>query len=92
MPIRSRFTVIGYLLQIANALEYLRKLVLFFCVCWYNIFSLFFLLDERGLIHGDLKPPNILITQDKTTIKLCDFGSSQASLKVDSHTPGYTLP
>lgn len=33
-------------------------------------------LRKVKLIHGDLKPDNVLITLSKTEIKLCDFGSA----------------
>ncbi|CAE7226547.1 Prpf4b [Symbiodinium natans] len=33
-------------------------------------------LRKIKLIHGDLKPDNVLITLSKTEIKLCDFGSA----------------
>lgn len=31
-------------------------------------------LNEKNIIHRDIKPKNILITNDNKTIKLCDFG------------------
>lgn len=39
-------------------------------------------LHKDGLIHGDLKPANILLHRDD--VKLCDFGN--AVPKVDAHT------
>jgi len=34
------------------------------------------LLSRCNLVHADLKPDNILATKDRTSIKLCDFGSA----------------
>lgn len=31
-------------------------------------------LHEKNIIHRDIKPKNILISDDKKTIKICDFG------------------
>jgi serine/threonine-protein kinase PRP4 len=33
-------------------------------------------LEQHSIIHADLKPDNILVTQDFTTCQLCDFGSA----------------
>jgi serine/threonine-protein kinase len=29
---------------------------------------------EKGILHGDLKPTNIMLTRDKGDVKVCDFG------------------
>lgn len=35
-------------------------------------------LRRAGLIHCDLKPENLLLSMDKESIKLCDFGSAMS--------------
>lgn len=32
---------------------------------------------SKGIIHRDIKPQNILVDLDKTTIKMCDWGSAK---------------
>ena len=39
-------------------------------------------LHSRNIVHGDLKPPNILISLDKKQIKLCDMGLSRLKKSV----------
>lgn len=33
-------------------------------------------LHEKGVVHGDVKPSNILVTEDHS-VKICDFGLSR---------------
>lgn len=40
-------------------------------------------LRKNGIIHADIKPDNFLFTNDRTKIKLCDFGTSY---KFDEHS------
>ena len=34
-------------------------------------------LNDNNIVHGDIKPENILLTNDKKNIKICDFGFSK---------------
>jgi len=45
------------------------------------------LCKQCSFIHGDIKPDNILVNQDYTNIKLCDFGS--ALFKKDAEITPY---
>jgi mitogen-activated protein kinase kinase kinase 13 len=42
-------------------------------------------LHEKGMVHRDLKSPNILIAQDKRTLKISDFGTCR-ELKSGGHS------
>ena len=33
-------------------------------------------LESRSIIHADIKPDNMLVSEDFSTVKLCDFGSA----------------
>ena len=35
-------------------------------------------MHENGVVHQDLKPANVLLSEDREIIKLCDFGVSNA--------------
>lgn len=41
-----------------------------------EILSAVCLLEKRGIAHRDLKPQNILVTEEGH-IKICDFGQSK---------------
>ncbi|XP_042484763.1 serine/threonine-protein kinase STY8-like isoform X1 [Macadamia integrifolia] len=45
-------------------------------------------LHKGGIIHLDLKSENLLLSDDKTTLKLADFGLAQDSSKVNEITAG----
>jgi tetratricopeptide (TPR) repeat protein len=49
-------------------------------------------LHARGIIHFDLKPGNILVSPDRSTIKLIDFGLAGATATELFGTPGYIAP
>jgi eukaryotic-like serine/threonine-protein kinase len=60
---------------------------------------------EKGILHGDVKPANIMLTRDRGDVKVCDFGVArrlpQAVSAADltstvlapgAGTPGYMAP
>ena len=52
-------------------------------------------LHARGIIHKDLKPSNILVTHTGGSVKIIDFGLSDASdtlMNVAGGTEGYAAP
>ena len=34
-------------------------------------------LHENKVVHGDMKPPNVLVSKDFSQVKVCDFGLSR---------------
>ena len=42
-------------------------------------------MSNLGIIHGDLKPENVMMTGQDTRVKIIDFG---VSLHVSEATPG----
>lgn len=49
---------------------------------------------QAGLVHGDIKPSNILLSEDLTEVKLCDFGLAQtdATAPAQGGSPAYLAP
>lgn len=43
-------------------------------------------LHKNGIVHRDIKPANIFLTNDRSCLKLGDFGSA---VKIEAHT---TMP
>jgi len=63
--------------------EYQELVLAIVCQLFYAVECL----HKIGLIHGDLKPNNILINGHTGQIKLADFGGSASLEPVPSHTP-----
>lgn len=69
-----------------HKLQIRRRLSLFQQVCGAVQY-----LHQNGVIHGDLKPPNILIANDGS-IKLVDFGIASALSTADSTSQSAPMP
>ena len=41
-----------------------------------QIVNALYYLDSLSIVHGDVKPDNVLMSNDHKVIKLCDFGFS----------------
>lgn len=41
-----------------------------------QLFWALYHLQNCGVLHSDIKPDNILVSEDRTSVKLCDFGSA----------------
>ncbi|KAK4994921.1 U4/U6 small nuclear ribonucleoprotein prp4 [Elasticomyces elasticus] len=44
------------------------------------------LLKKCNIVHGDLKPDNILVTADKANLKICDLGSATDTSEIEMDT------
>lgn len=42
----------------------------------HQLFLALSLMRKCGIVHADVKPDNILVTENKTTLKVCDLGSA----------------
>uniref|UniRef100_A0A7S4QXX1 Protein kinase domain-containing protein n=1 Tax=Alexandrium monilatum TaxID=311494 RepID=A0A7S4QXX1_9DINO len=57
-----------------------------------NIFMALRALQRANIIHGDVKPDNMLMSLDKSVVKLCDFGSAMDAseqIRTDYIQPRY---
>lgn len=48
---------------------------------------IFFLLETQNIVHGDIKPDNLLVT-GTGTVKICDFSVSQVFEVMSSSSYG----
>jgi serine/threonine protein kinase len=81
----SAETRLGICGQVANAVQGLHSCSQFYHDCFQRHIML--TLDDTDVVHGDLKPQNILINEDKTedviSVGLTDFGFSSFSNSED---------
>lgn len=47
-------------------------------------------LHHQGVVHGDIKPQNVIVEPEKHTVVLVDYGLSQFKPKAGSGAKGYT--
>lgn len=56
-----------------------------------QMFSALCLLERLGIVHADIKPDNALVSEDKTTVKLCDFGSAMDESAAETELTPYLV-
>lgn len=61
-------------------------------VAWITerVLNIFKYLHHHGIVHGDMKPQNVIIEADKHTVVLVDYGLSRIKPKAGSGAKGYT--
>ena len=57
------------------------------CKIFSELLSAIIYIHQKGLVHNDIKPDNIIITKNGNSLKLLDFGLSDS----DAHYALYTL-
>jgi serine/threonine-protein kinase PRP4 len=58
---------------------------------FYQLLSALMHLEDCNIIHADIKPDNMLVTEDFNTVKLCDFGSAMESGSADAVPTPYLV-
>ena len=56
-----------------------------------QLFSALRLIKQLGIVHADLKPDNILVSEDLSRVKVCDFGSAFRSSDPDIEVTPYLV-
>lgn len=70
--------------------KYLKRLEQFDNIFYQLVCGLYFI-HKNGLIHGDLKPDNIMYNNDKKIIKIIDFGCINTFRLLEEHNTLCTL-
>lgn len=74
---RNKYFFVMEYIEGENIKEYMKNKVLSKEFIWhigYSIASILFYIHKKGMIYGDIKAQNIMITRDKK-VKIVDFGS-----------------
>ncbi|KAF2022715.1 kinase-like protein, partial [Setomelanomma holmii] len=63
-------------------------------ICTQTASALAYLHQKQETVHRDVKPHNILLSEDHLTVKVCDFGTAQPLSKRDrgGGTHNYIAP
>jgi cell division cycle 2-like len=48
-------------------------------------------MHARGIIHRDIKPENILVAEDQSAVKICDFGLAMSTSDPPPYEPAGTM-
>jgi serine/threonine protein kinase len=61
-------------------------------VCWVTqrLLNALYYLHCKGIVHGDIKPPNVIVHPEEHNAFLVDYGLSSIRPQVTTKAPGYT--
>lgn len=45
-----------------------------------------------GVVHSDLKPANVLVSQDRSVVKVCDIGLSRIKTSLGTTRTHFMIP